>query len=137
MAQPDYPAVPTAGSLIGTSSPAEAIALPAAARTTTQKVVFSPGSDHVNVEVIVNTTAFGTSSNVVTVEAWDPASETWEVLLTGAAIVSNARFVYRVGPLVTAVANLAAQRALATIMRVVVTVGNANPSTYSVALRAS
>lgn len=136
MATPDYPAVPAQGSLL-TLGAADAILLASAARTTSQKVVFSPGVEHDCVEVLVDTTVFGTSSNTVTIEAWNPAAEKWEVLLTGAAIVSNAGFAYRVGPEITAVANLAAQRALAPIMRAVVTVGNANPSTYSVAVRAS
>lgn len=134
---PQTAPAPFAGTLNVEGVPADAIGIAAAAYTTSQSVVFSPGGEHQCVEAIITSTAFGTSSNVPTIEAYNPATDSWDALITGAAIAANGQIVLRVGPTVTPVANLAAQRSLAPYMRVVMTAGNANASTYSVALRAS
>lgn len=73
----------------------------------------------------------GTGSVTVIIERFDKASQTWIMVLTGAAIVTNSTNRYKVSPDLAAVANSIAQDHLADEMRVRVTHGNANAVTYS------
>lgn len=127
---------PAAGTLDSGPGPSSAVALASVARTATTQVFFTPG-DHDALEVLINLTAFAVAASLTpSIEAYDPASDTWETLLTGVAIVANGAQSIRVGGFYTAAANVAAQRALAPQMRITLTHGNANSHTYSVGLRA-
>ena len=84
------------------------------------------------VKVFVNTTAIGTGSITVTIQAKDPGSGSYATLLASAAIVTNATGVYTVYPGLDAVANVSANDILPRQWRVSVTANNANPANYTV-----
>lgn len=106
--------------------------LPSLARTITQTSPDIPTLQATNLQVVIDMTAFGTGSVTVTINGKDPTSGKYFLLLAGAAVVSNATFRYKVGPFIVAVANVAAQDYLPSIVQIVVTANNANPATYSV-----
>lgn len=84
------------------------------------------------VKVFVNTTAIGTGSITVAVQAKDPGSGAYATLLASAAIITNGVTVLTVYPGVTVTANVSASDVLPRQWRVSVTAGNANPANYSV-----
>jgi hypothetical protein len=74
---------------------------------------------------------------VPTIEVYNPASGTWIAVLTGAAITTAAptTVTLRVGPYITAAANVAAQALLGRAWRVTMTAGDADSLTYSISAR--
>lgn len=107
--------------------------LASAARTTTQT-----SADLVNyngasfLDVILDVTAVATSSLTLAVDAKDPASGKYYNLITGATVSTVSTNVYRVGVGLTAAANSIVNLPVPRTFRIVVTVGNANSTTYSV-----
>lgn len=95
------------------------------------------GSDQTNgygkgVKVVINTTAFGTSSNVVSIQGKDPSSGAYYTILSTAAITGNSVLVLSVYPGITAATNVSVSDVIPRIWRVIVTSGNANPSNFSI-----
>ena len=134
---PFVSATPSAGTLDTGSAPGSAVLLASASRTATPaSVVFSPGSQHQVVTVTVKGTTAGSPSTVVTVEIYDQASDSWIVVLTGAAIVATGTVEYTVGPNAPVTTNLSANCALGPYMRVTATHGNGTAHVYSVGVRA-
>jgi hypothetical protein len=105
--------------------------LTSALRTTTQTVNFT-NYNSLYLRVTIDVTAVATSSLVVTIDVNDSASGKWITLLTSAAITGVSTVTFLVGPGVPVVANLSANATLGRLMRVVVTPGNTNNTTYSV-----
>lgn len=108
------------------------IVFPSASRTTNQNGGDQDGSSFDFLHVIVDITTIGTGSITVTIQGKDPASGKYYTLLASAALVANATTVLRVGPALTAAANLVANDMIPSIWRVIVTANNANPVVYSV-----
>lgn len=84
------------------------------------------------VKVTLDTTAIGTGSVTLTIQAKDKASGKYTTLLAGAAVITNVTNVYTAFPGATVTANVSANDWLPEIWRIVVTANNANPATYSV-----
>lgn len=108
-----------------------ALSIPAGA-TLTQT---SPDFQNIScrgVKVVLDMTAFGTGSVTLTIQGKDVASGKYYTLLAGAAVVSNATFIYTVYPGLTAVGNLTATDVLPAVWRILCTANNANPTTYTV-----
>lgn len=84
------------------------------------------------VKVFVNTTAIGTGSITVAIQAKDPGSGTYVTLLASAAIITNVMTVLTVYPGLAATANVSANDLLPRQWRVSVTANNANPANYTV-----
>ena len=96
---------------------------------------FSQG--YTGVEVTIDSTArTGGTSITPSIEEWDPAAQAWEAtaMLTGAAITTaDTHYVLRIGPNVTAVTNLALQRALPARWRVrVIETGTITSAAFSI-----
>jgi hypothetical protein len=108
------------------------VALASAARTTTQTVadIDTAGGRYLN--VVVDTTVFGTGSVTVTINGKDPASGKYYLILSSAALVAAATIRLKVGPNVTAAANTIAQDYLPDTIQIVATANNANSQTYSI-----
>jgi hypothetical protein len=107
-----------------------------AGTTTTQTVgnsTISPSGQDSSIEIggaqFLNLFFNGTSgAGTVTIQinGWDPASKSYYNILTSAALVGNSGFTrLRVGPLITAVANLVALDYLPKKIQVVATVSGA------------
>lgn len=86
------------------------------------------------VTVVTVTTASSTPSTVVTLQGWDPASQTWQTLVASAAIVANGTSRITAGPGAPTTANLSQNTALPDKVRVTATHGNGNSHTYSVGI---
>ncbi len=84
------------------------------------------------VKVFVVTSAIGTGSITVTIQAKDPASGAYTTLLASAAITTNTTTVLTVYPGLAATANVSANDILPRQWRIAVTANNANPANYSV-----
>ena len=84
------------------------------------------------VKVVVNTTAIGTGSITVAVQAKDPGSGVYVTLLASAVIITNVVTVLTVYPGIAVTANVSARDVLPRQWRVSVTANNANPANYSV-----
>jgi hypothetical protein len=110
---------------------------PSAARTATPTAAVVAIDENVNdMEIVIAVTAAtSTPSTVFNVEGADDLG-TWYLLLASAAIVGVGTTVLRLGPAVTAAANVAAQTVLPRHVRVRPVHGNANSQTYSVGFRA-
>lgn len=112
----------------------EATALASAARTATVS-----SSDLVNyngrlLSVVINVSAAAATPSVVpTIEGKDPISGTYYTILTGAAITATGITVLRIGPGITAVANVAVADMVPRTYRVTMTHADADSITYSVA----
>jgi hypothetical protein len=89
-------------------------------------------TDARGVKVFVNTTAIGTGSITVTIQAKDPGSGAYTTLLASAVIVTNTTGVYTVYPGITAAANVSASDVLPRQWRIAVTANNANPANYTI-----
>ncbi len=83
---------------------------------------------------IINVTAANATPSVVpTVEAYDAASDTWYVILTGAAITATGKTVLKVYPGITVAANVSVSDLLPQTWRLVMTHADADSITYTVA----
>jgi hypothetical protein len=107
--------------------------LASASRTTTQT---SADLDTMGAKALVVTldvTLAGTGSIItLSILRKDWASGKYTTILAGLAVTANGTTVYKVSPLVAAVANLVANDLLPQTIQIVVTANNANPVTYSV-----
>jgi hypothetical protein len=106
--------------------------LASASRTTTQT---SADLDTMGAKALVVTldvTLAGTGSITLSILRKDWASGKYTTILAGLAVTANGTTVYKVSPLVAAVANLVANDLLPQTIQIVVTANNANPVTYSV-----
>lgn len=84
------------------------------------------------VKVILDMTAFGTGSVTLTIQGKDKISGKYYTLLAGAAVVSNATFVYTVFPGAPVAANVSANDELPETWRWSIVANNANPTTFTV-----
>lgn len=100
--------------------------------TTTQNSADQLNVNGRGVKVVLDMTAAGTGSVTLTVQGKDPASGKYYTILTGAAVAAVSTNVYTVYPGAAAVANVSVNDVLPRTWRVVVTAGNANPTTYTV-----
>ena len=101
------------------------------------QTVSQTSADQINaygrgVKVFVNTTAIGTGSITVTIQAKDPGSGAYTTLLASAAIITNTTTVLTVYPGLPATANVSANDVLPRQWRISITANNANPANYSV-----
>jgi hypothetical protein len=116
-------------------APAESLAvthLASAARTTTQTSADINTGPFKYLKLILDTTVAATGSVTVTINAKDPASGKYVLLLAGAAVTTVTTNTYNVGPTLVAAANVTATAQLGNIIQIVVTANNANSQTYSV-----
>lgn len=95
------------------------------------------GADQTNyngrgVKIVLDMTNVGTGSVTITIQGKDAASGKYYTLLAGLAITTISTNVYEVYPGSTAAANAVASAVLPRTWRVLVTAGNANPTTYTV-----
>ena len=103
----------------------------------TANAEFGVGVDINVVEAVIITTAVGvTPSTVFSIQGWDPASSTWETLISSAAVIATGTTSIQVNPGSASVTNVSAQRVVRQKMRVLATHGNAVSHTYSVSLHA-
>lgn len=101
--------------------------------TPTSYSLYSRGARGLTVYVSA-TAVTSTPSVVVTIDGYDPVSQTWFNLLTSAAIATISTTKMVVYPGVLAVTNLAVSTVVPDTIRVVMTHGNTNSITYSVDL---
>ncbi len=110
-----------------------------AARTATPSgaaVVSMETDGRRGMHVIIDVTAVTATPSVVpTIDALDPISGKWYTLLTGAAITATGTTVLKIYPGIAAQANAAASDVVPGTFRVVMTHGDADSITYSVAVR--
>jgi len=105
------------------------------ARTATPTSVSIDDRRVKGIHVVISATAASATPSVVpTIDGWDPLSETWYNILTGAAITGVSAVILRVHPDLLAVTNLAAGDFLPARYRVVMTHGDADSITYSVGI---
>tara|TARA_R110002126_G_scaffold522_1_gene3337 strand:- start:253 stop:618 length:366 start_codon:yes stop_codon:yes gene_type:complete len=103
------------------------------ARTATPAAV-SVEDDYVfgiQVSIVVSAAA-ATPSVVPTIDGYDPLSDTWYNLLTGAALTGTGTTILRVHPDLTAVTNLTSQDFLPKKYRLVMTHADTDSITYTV-----
>ncbi len=105
--------------------------LASGSRTTTQTSAKLDNPNDSALHVILAMTAVGTGSVTVSIDGYDPASDTYYNLLTGAAVIANGTNIYKVGPALTPAAIAVANDYMPRSFRIVVTANNANPATYS------
>lgn len=109
------------------------IAFPSAARTATVTSgnIKTLGHESVNVVFDVSSITL-TPSLTLSIEAYDLASNSWRSLLSGSAVTTVSNNVYKIGPQLTASANLVLKDYVPSIIRVLVTHLDADSATYSV-----
>lgn len=78
------------------------------------------------------TAVTATPSIVTTVDMYDSLSNSYTTLFTSAAVATVSRAVYKIGPGITAAANLAVLEYLPDQVRITCTHGDADSATYSV-----
>ena len=105
--------------------------IPAGSTTTQTSPDFRNGNAS-GVKVVVVTTAIGTGSVTLSIQARDPGSGSYYTLLTGLPIVSNTTMIYTLAPAVAVVANASARDVLPGTWRLVLTWNNPSPVTCSV-----
>lgn len=108
--------------------------LASAAQTTTQTIDNIANYNARGVVICVDTTVNATAcSNVVTIYGKDPVSGKSNLLLTGAAITGVSTAFYTIYPGATPATNLTVSLPLPRTYKVIITAGNSNSATYSVA----
>ena len=106
----------------------------AASRTTTQTSadINLYNAHSLMVALVVTTNAGNAGSITLTINWKEPGSNTYNLLLSGAAVVTaNVTNIYSINPNIPAVANVSAQKDCGRIVQIVVTHNNANPVTWS------
>lgn len=104
-----------------------------AARTATPTAVSLPTRRAKALYVVFDATAItATPSIVCTVDGYDSLSNSYWNLLTGAAVATAVKTVYRIGAGLTAAANLTVLDYLPDTVRITMTHGDADSITYSV-----
>lgn len=105
-----------------------------AARTATPTAVEIGTSGVRGLHLVIDVTAITATPSVVpTIDGYDALSTKWFNLLTGVAITATGTTVLKIYPGVTAVANAAAADVLPGKIRIVLTHGDADSATYTVA----
>lgn len=105
-----------------------------AARTATPTATVFSMRGRRGVQIVIVTTAVTSTPSVVpTVQCYDPLSNTFYTVLTGAAISTASTIVLTVYPGASAVANVSTGNAIPDEFKIVMTHGNADSATYSVA----
>jgi hypothetical protein len=105
-----------------------------ASRTSTPTAVTINRRRAKAVDVVIDATAItATPSVVCTVDGYDSTSNTWFNLITSAAVTNTSSRVLEVGPGLTAATNLVVNKYLPDTLRVVMTHGDADAITYTVA----
>jgi hypothetical protein len=108
-----------------------AMAIPVGATTTQTSPDFQSQLSR-GIKVFLVTTAIGTGSITLSIQAKDPASGTYTTLLAGAAVTTNTSNMYTVFPGAPVAANVSANDGLPRVFRIQVVANNANAATYSV-----
>lgn len=109
-----------------------------AARTATPTAVEITDDYVKGIQVIIDVTSVTLTPSVVpTIDGFDPLSEKWYNLLTGAAITGTGTTVLRVHPDIPAAANLIAQDFLPEKYRIVMTHGDTDSITYTVGINST
>lgn len=104
-----------------------------AARTATPTAVTVATRRAKAVTLVFDVTAVtSTPSTTITVEGYDNLSNSYYPILTSAAIATAVKTVLRIGPGLTAGANVTVADYLPDQIRVTATHGNANSMTYSI-----
>lgn len=106
--------------------------LASASRTTTQTSADLVNYDGVALMVTLDMTVVGTGSVTLTINYKDPASGKYILLLSGVAVITNITTLYRIDPMIAAVATSIAQSRLGRVFQIVATANNANAAQYSV-----
>jgi len=109
--------------------------LPSAARTTAQAVITLQASDDKAVALIftVDTTVDPAAASITpSIDFFDPISQSWTTILTGAAIAATGRVRLRIGEGLTAAANLTVNDVIARKFRFNMAVADTDSITYSV-----
>jgi hypothetical protein len=114
------------------SQPKSVIVLASAARTTLQNVPIDNNGGAKYMDLVIDITAYTAGSLTVTVQGVDPASGKKYTILASAALAAVATTVLRIGPALTAAANVAANYSLPAQLNVSVAVGDATSITYSI-----
>lgn len=114
--------------------PDEVVLVASGTYTATAAQEFVINGSILSLEITINTTAGSTQSTVPTLEAWDIASQTWVVLLTGVAITAASGVVHLLisGNIGAASANVSAAHCVRQRMRINMTHGNGNNHGYSI-----
>ena len=109
---------------------------PSAARTTTFTSADIPIPYAREIDVIVDQTvnAGSAGSVTVTINGKDAVSGKYYLLLPGAAITSVSTNVYKVGIGLPATANVSANCGIPSVIQIVLTANNSNPTTNSIGL---
>lgn len=106
-----------------------------AARTATPTAVSVYTRGRQRLHLVIDVTAVTATPSVVpTIDGYDSLSGKWYNILTGVAITATGTTVLKVGPGLAAVANGCAQDMLPGLIRVVLTHGDADSITSSVAV---
>ena len=106
--------------------------LASAARTTAQTSQDFSAEEVLSSDFVFNVTLDpGTASVTPSIQGKDPVSGAYYTILTGAAVAATGITVMRVGPTITAAANVAANAILPKEFRVSVAVADAESLTYS------
>jgi hypothetical protein len=124
------------GDTVAALGSAGGVILPSAARTTLQTPAARLNEDAQYLDVIVDITVWSAGSITPTIQGYDEASGKWYTLLASAALAAVATTVLRIGPGLTAAANLVANVALPRVWRVSVAVAGAQSITYSIGFSA-
>jgi len=114
------------------SDNAEGVFLASGSRTTTQTMADQTNLNKKGIRVVLDMTTVGTGSVTIAVEAKDPASGKYVVMLASAAIATNQTKTLLIYPGAANTANASANDRLPKTWRINVTANNANPATYSV-----
>jgi len=110
----------------------QSVARPFAGVTTTQTMGDLVNQNARGVVVVLDTTVIGTGSVTVTINGKDRASGKYNLLLTGAAAITNTTNRYTVYPGIPVAANVTASDVLPELWQIVITANNANAATYTV-----
>lgn len=107
--------------------------LASAARTATVSSSAVVGEEHRGAHIVITATASAATPSVVpTVEGYNSVTDSWYVLLTGAAITGTGTTVLKVYPGITPSANVAVSDVLPARWRVTMTAADSDSLTYSV-----
>lgn len=104
--------------------------------TTNQSSLDIYAQNFKGVTVVLDMTAAGTGSVTLSIQGKDSASGKYFPLVTGAAIIANGTSVYTIYPGITTATASTTGASVSGILpatfRILVTAGNANPTTYTV-----
>lgn len=108
------------------------------ARTATPTAVQVTDDQVMGIQVVIDVTAIAATPSVTpAIDGYDPASDSWYNILTGAAITGTGTTVLRVHPELPDAANLVAQDFLPETYRVSMTHGDADSITYTVGINST